>query len=389
METFIPYAQQSINDDDINAVSEALKQNLITRASKVESFEKTIAEYCGAQYAVAFNSGTTALMAAYSVSGMGPSDRLITTPNTFIATVGAAVALGATPVFVDIDLETGNIDLEQLLVNTEYKATRTRLFLAPVHFSGVAIDGFGLHSRIKNPNVMIIEDGAHALGSQYPTGEKIGSCTYCDMTIFSFHPAKTITTGEGGMVTTNDPELYHKLKLYRNNGIEREAAYISQPESAWYYEVQKITGGYNFTEMQAALGLSQFGRIESFISHRRKLVKYYREKLAGMKHITLLSDKADDFTAFHLFVVLVDFEACGKTRTEVMEELRRQGVGTQLHYIPLYRHPVFRDKIGDISEYFPNMESYYKRALSLPLYYDLTLDGVDKVVSALRVLSVR
>lgn len=384
MEKFIPYARQSISAEDIQAVSAALQQDWITRGPQVEAFENAIAGYCGATYAVAFNSATSALMAACAAGGMGPSDRLVTTPNTFVATAAPAFHLGATPVFVDIDLSTGNANLEQMLANTEYQATRTRIFLAPVHFAGIAMDMRALHSQIRNPNVVIIEDAAHALGSCYPDGKKVGCCEYSDMAVFSFHPAKTMTTGEGGMVTTNDPELWHKLVAYRSNGIERFPPYISQPPAAWYYEVQNISGNYNVTEMQAALGLSQFQRLDAFIAHRRELVKRYREKLAGIPHLTLMTDKHDEQTAFHLFCVLIDFAACKISRTDCMHTLLDKGIGTQLHYIPLYAHPYFQKSMGDLSAYFPNMEKYYSQALSLPLYYDLTFDDVDRVVTTLR-----
>lgn len=186
------------------------------------------------------------------------------------------------------------------------------------------------------------------------------------------------------MVTTNDPDFHHNLKRYRNNGIDRDSPYISQPSAPWYYEVQEISGNYNVTEMQAALGLSQFKRLDAFVSHRRELMKHYRKLLADIEHVKLMTDKYDDLTAFHLCVALIDFEAYGKTRAQVMDALKEKGIGTQLHYIPLYRHPVFKKSIGDISAYFPNMEKYYQQALSLPLYFDLTFEDVERVVKTLK-----
>lgn len=384
MEKFIPYAKQSINKDDIEAVACSLNGELITRGPLVEAFEKEIAAYCGAEFAVAFNSGTAALMAAYFAADIGPTDRIVTTPNSFIATVGYPYEHGVTPVFVDIDLDTGNANLDQLLWSTEYQSTRAKTIVAPVDFAGVAVDLKKFQAKVRNPNTIVVEDAAHAIGSSYEDGKKVGSCAYSDMTIFSFHPAKTITTSEGGMVTTNDPKLFHRLKLFRNNGIERESPFISQPAATWYYEVRAITGNYNFTETQAALGLSQLKRLDQFVEHRRALVKRYREKLKGVKHLTMMSDAHDDHTAYHLCVVKIDFAAVNKTRTQFMDELKAKGIGTQLHYIPLYEHPVFKNKIGNISSYFPNMEKYYAQALSIPLYSDLTFEDQDRVIAALR-----
>lgn len=384
MEKFIPYARQSISSNDIEAVVASLKQDLITRGPLVEAFEKEVAAYCDVKYAVAFNTGTAALMAAYFAAEMKPSDRLITTPNTFIATAGYPFEIGATPVFVDIDLDTGNAKLDQLLWNAEPRTTRGKTFITPVHFAGVTIDMRQFQAKVANPDTVVIEDAAHAIGSSYEDGKKVGSCAYSDMCIFSFHPAKTLTTGEGGMVTTNDDRLWHNLKLFRNNGIERESPFISKPSATWYYEVRAITGNYNFTEMQAALGLSQLKRLDEFVAHRRALVKRYREKLHGMKHLKMMTAKPDDHTAYHLCVVKIDFAAIRKTRTQFMDELKAKGIGTQLHYIPLYEHPVFKNRIGNISEYFPNMESYYNSALSIPLYNDMTFDDLDRVVDALK-----
>ncbi len=384
MEKFIPYARQSISANDIEGVAASLNQDLITRGPLVETFEKEMASYCNAKYAVAFNTGTAALMAAYFAADMKSSDRLITTPNTFIATAGYPFEIGATPVFVDIDLDTGNANLDQLLWNAEPRTTRGRAFVAPVHFAGVALDMRLFQAKVANPDIVVIEDAAHAIGSSYEDGKKVGSCAYSDMCIFSFHPAKTMTTCEGGMVTTNDDKLWHRLKLFRNNGIERESPFISKPAATWYYEVRAITGNYNFTEMQAALGLSQLKRLDQFVDHRRALVKRYREKLHGMKHLKMMTDKSDDYTAYHLCVVKIDFAAVGKTRTQFMDELKAKGIGTQLHYIPLYEHPVFKNRMGNISEYFPNMETYYKSALSIPLFYDMTFEDVDRVVVTLQ-----
>jgi UDP-4-amino-4,6-dideoxy-L-N-acetyl-beta-L-altrosamine transaminase len=381
--SYLPYAKQSIQEDDIQAVAKALKEEWITRGPLVEEFEKAIADYCQVPYAVAFNSGTAALMAAYFAARLTPFDRVISTPNTFIATVGAAVQLGIRPNLIDIDRSTGNIDISQLEPHLHFRLTRGRPFIVPVHFSGLAVDMAKLNRHICHPETIIIEDAAHALGSSYPSGEKVGSCPFSQMTIFSFHPAKTLTTGEGGMVTTQDPELYHRLQLFRNNGIERAAPYLSRPAALGYYEVHAITGNFNVTSFQAALGLSQLKRLDKFITKRKKLVQRYRQHLKEVPHLTLFTDQQDACTAFHLFVAQIDFKALGKSREKVMKALDEKGIGSQIHYIPLYHHPVFHCDIWSEKPKYPNMEIYYEQALSLPLYYDLTEKEVDRVCQEL------
>ncbi len=376
MNKFLPYAHQSIDSSDIESVSEALKSDVITRGSKVEEFEKTMAAYCGATYAVAFNSGTAALFASCFAADVGRFDRILTTPISFISTVTSAMSRGATPVFIDIDRNTGNLDLNQLKLNLEYQTTRGRNIIMPVHFAGIPVDMIEIDCMITEPNTVIIEDAAHAIGSTYSDGQKVGSCAYSDMTIFSFHPAKTMTTGEGGMVTTNNTEYYERLKLYRNNG------FVKKPSDC-FYEVQEISGNFNITEMQAALGLSQFKRLDKFIAKRRELMGIYREKFKHLPFIRLLTADYDAQTAFHLCVVQIDFEACKTTREDVIQKLKDKGIGTQVHYIPMYRHPLLAKRIGDISPFFPETEAYYASALSIPLYYDLTANDIDRVVKAL------
>jgi UDP-4-amino-4,6-dideoxy-L-N-acetyl-beta-L-altrosamine transaminase len=381
---FLPYARQSITTEDIQNVAKALSEEVITRGPLVKTFEESVAVYCNVKYAVAFNSGTSALAAACYAAGMGPHDRFITTPNSFVATVGAGWSLGATPVFVDIDLDTGNLDLEQVQYTLDVASTRGRTFILPVHFSGIPVDMQVLDSLISSPDCVVIEDSAHAIGSRQSTGEMIGSCPWSQMSIFSFHPAKTITTGEGGMVTTNDEDLYHKLSLFRNNGIERDPRFLEGFPAPWHYEVSGITGNFNFTEMQAALGISQLKKIDQYIEKRKALVKAYRARLQNMPHLKLFNEKFDDNTAYHLFVAQIDFSAFKTTRLEVVTQLFEKGIGTQVHYIPIYRHPFFKEKSGDISSYFPKMETYYQQALTLPLYYDLSLEEVDRICEELK-----
>lgn len=383
---FIPYACQSINEDDRHAVNEALASAVITRGSYVEDFEKAIASYCGAEYAVAFNSGTSALLATGYAANLGPYDFLITTPNTFVASASVGISRQATPIFVDIDRDTGNFNLDQVAFTLdEYHSSRGKIAIVPVHFSGIAIDMQRLEMLNRKPNSVVIEDAAHALGSYYPNGKRVGCCEWSQMTVFSFHPAKTITTGEGGIVTTNDPELFQRLRLFRNNGIERTPSLWNHKDATFdgYYEIVDVTGNYNVTDFQAALGLSQLQRIDQFIAKRHELVKTYRHLLRDTPYIQLFTDKYDAHTAFHLFVVQIDFDYYNTSRAFVVSQLQSYGIGTQVHYIPMYKHPFFMRQSGDISAFFPNMEGYYAQALSLPLYYDLSIQDVEYVVSSL------
>lgn len=383
---FLPYAKQTIEEEDLKAVKSALKEDLITRGAKVKEFEEAIASYAQVPYAVAFNSGTSALMASYFAAGLTPFDRVITTPNSFIATVGAPVEMGIHPHWVDIDRTTGNLSLEGLASALNYRATRGRPLIVPVHFGGRAVDMAKLDRLINHPEAIVIEDAAHALGSSYPTGEKVGSCAYSQMTVFSFHPAKAITTGEGGMVTTRDPELYHRLLLFRDNGIERESPYLNRPEAPGYYEVQAITGNFHLTGFQAALGLSQLKRLDRFAKKRGELVALYRHLLQDTPHLTFLSEAQAEQTAYHLFVVQVDFQACRITREKVMEILKEKGIGTQVHYIPLYYHPVLKCDLQKEQAQCPEMQLYYSQALTLPLYYELTKEDVERVCKELKTL---
>lgn len=381
--SYIPYAFQNITGADIAAVTTALQGPSITRGAYVDKFEKAIADYCGARYAVAFNSGSTALLAAYNAVQVKKGDRLISTPNTFVSTVGSGVLQGATPVFVDIDRQTGNLNLEQVGYSLEKPSSRNRSIIVPVHFAGIAVNIQHLDGLIKNPDVVVIEDACHAIGSSYDDGQKVGSCAYSHMTVFSFHPAKTITTGEGGMVTTNDINLYKRLRLFRNNGIEREPQYLVQAPLPGHYSIEELSSNYNFTDFQAALGLSQFSRLEAFVQERRELVTAYRKRLKGKPHIKLLTDEYDSQTAFHLFVVQIDFAACRTNRTEVMQKLHKFGIGSQLHYIPVYRLEYFQKQCGDICNFFPEMEIYYQQALTLPLYCGLGVNDIDHIVKTL------
>ncbi len=377
MKMVTPYGKQSISQGDIEEVAKALTQSVITRGQQVKAFEDAIASYVDAPFAVAFSNGSQALWAAYAAIKLSSRDTVITSPNTFVSTASYASRVSAQVEFVDIDLQSGNMDLDLLKEKIGLNKTQGRFVIAPVHFAGIPVDMRKLEQSITNPNWITIEDAAHALGSKYPSGEMVGSCSYSDMTVFSFHPVKTITSGEGGMVTTKNEELYKRLLMLRNSGIERDALdHLNHPE-AWYYEVHECFCQANMTEFQAALGISQLSRIDSFIKKRRELVARYRLRLQGLPGVSLFSDAWDQYSAYHLFVVQIDFERFGITRTQFMNQLKEWGFGTQLHYVPMYRHSIFGKKLHVEIQNHLNMERYFETAISLPLHVELDEEMVD------------
>lgn len=385
---FLPYARPCITQEEIQEVKKALSSGVITRGPYVAAFEEELAKKCEARFAVMFHSGSAALSAAYQAANLSPYDRVITTPNTFVSTATPALQQKARHIFCDIDLETGNIDLEQVKYNLEISGTRGKTIVVPVHFGGIPVDMKKLDEMISDPHVVMIEDAAQALGSYYPSGEKVGSCPYSQMTIFSFDPTKTITTGEGGAVTTNDPILYHLLKRFRNNGIETEQSYWNQADEIGgyegYYEVEEISNNFNVTEMQAALGLSQLKRLDQLVQHRRELISAYRRGLEGIPHLKMFTSQYDTHTSFELAVVQIEYSKWNISRKDLIRALKDRGIGTQVHYIPVYRHPLFVRQSGDLREYFPKMEQYYAQALSLPLFNEMSLDDVNRVCETLK-----
>ena len=381
--SFHPYAKQAITSEDIQAMEAVFRGEIITRGPQVAEFEAAVASYVGASYAVAFNSGSSALRAAAFAAETKGGDRWITTPNSFVATAVAGAAAGAVPVFVDIDGETGNLNLEQLQYNLEQKPSRGRNIVVPVHYAGIPVNMKTIDASIRDTDTILIEDGAAALGSTYDGERRVGCCEWSHMTVFSFHPAKLLTTGEGGLVTTNDPHLDYRLRLYRNNGIVREPDRLSENPGPWYYEVVEMTGNYNVTDFQAALGLSQLSRIHNTIRERQQVIAWYRKYLEGVAHVKLLPALKDSRVSPHLAVVLIDFEEYRKERSLVMTQLRDNGIGSQVHYIPIYRHPAFQQVSGILSDYFPASEHFYARTLSLPLYNGLKEEEVKRVCQTL------
>lgn len=380
---FIPYGRQDLNQEDIQAVLEVLGSDWLTQGPMAPRFEAAVAGYCGAGHAVAVNSGTSALHLACRALGLGPGDWLWTSPISFVASANCARYCGAQVDFVDIDPRTWNISLSALDAKLAAAESQGRLpdVLVPVHFAGQSCDLEAMGRLAARYQFAIIEDACHALGSRY-RDHRVGACTYSDLTVFSFHPVKTITTGEGGMVLTNDPDLAERVALLRSHGITRDAARMhGDSEGPWYY--QQIDLGYNFrlTELQAALGLSQMQRLDEFVRRRRALVRRYHELLRNLP-LRLSWEHPDSSAAWHLFVIRLQLDRIGYSRRQVFEALREAGIGVNVHYIPIHRQPYY-EALGFRAGDFPEAESYYAEAITLPLHVRLTEAEQDRVVEVL------
>jgi UDP-4-amino-4,6-dideoxy-N-acetyl-beta-L-altrosamine transaminase len=377
----IPYGRQDISDEDIEAVVKVLKSDFLTQGPAVAEFEKTVATYCGVPYGTAICNATAGLHIAYLAAGLGPGDILWTTPNTFAATANAALMCGAKVDFTDIDPRTYNLSpdvLEQRLIEAE-KENRLPKIVVPVHFAGQSADMVRIHALSKKYGFIIIEDAAHAIGADY-MGQKVGSCQYSDMCVFSFHPVKIITTGEGGMVMTKSPELHQKLQDLRTHGITRDRARFKGPDQGpWFTEQQSLGYNYRITDLQCALGTSQMKRIDPFVQRRRELVKQYNHAFSNLSIQTPFVIEGAD-PSWHLYVIQIP-EYSNKDRLTCFEELRDLGLGVNVHYIPVHTHPYYQG-LGFAEEDFPVAESYYKRAITLPLYSALEPAEAETVIAA-------
>lgn len=379
----IPYARQEITQDDIDAVVSVLRSDYLTQGPHIPSFERAIADYCGARYAVAVNSATSALHLACLALGIGPSDTVWTSPITFVASANCVRYCGAAVDFVDIDPLTYNLcpqALEQKLVAARIAGQLPKALIA-VHFSGQPCDMEAISALAHKFDFKVIEDASHAIGGRYK-GNPVGSCRFSDITIFSFHPVKIITTGEGGMAVTNDAELARRMNLLRSHGITRDPGQMDKTtEGPWYYEQLSLGFNYRMTDLQAALGISQLRRLDDYVTRRHDLAHRYRSALGGLP-LTLPWQNADSYSAWHLFVVRVATDRVGKTRRQVVEELKARGVGTNVHYIPVHTQPYYR-RIGFTEGCFPNAEAYYANAISLPMFSGLTFERQGEVIAAL------
>ncbi len=374
MEKFIPYGKQLIDENDIKAVVDVLKSDFITQGKKIPEFEKKLANYCGARYAVVFNSGTSALHGTYFALGLSEKDEFLTTPMTFAATSNAGLFLGAKPVFVDVETDTGNIDIQKI----EEKITPNTKLVSVVHYAGHSVDMEKLKEIADRYNLKVVEDACHALGGKYK-GEKIGNCKFSDATVFSFHPVKHITTGEGGAVLTNDRKVYEKLLIFRNHGITKEPnKFLNKPDGDWYYEMQLLGYNYRMTDIQAALGVSQLKKIDSFIQKRRQIVKFYNEAFKSNPYFDVPIEKDYAYHAYHLYPIRLKDEYKKKKR-EIFNRLRQDGIGVQVHYIPVYWHPYYQ-QLGYKKGTSPNAEDFYKREISLPIYPAMGKEDIEFVI---------
>ena len=377
---FIPYSRQWIDNEDIKSVIEVLKNDWVTRGPKIDEFELAICNYTGAKYAVVFSSGTAALHAAYFVAGIGIDDEIITSPLTFISTSNAALFLGAKPVFADIESNTGNLDsqkIEPLFISGKTKA------IVPIDFAGHPVDLERINSIAHALGILVIEDACHALGSKFQN-EKIGNCKYSDMTIFSFHPLKAITTGEGGAITMNNKIFYERLKMFRRLGITKNPTEfkIKNYPGEWYSEMQLLGYNYNLTDFQAALGISQLNKLDKFIERRRQIAKIYSNVFSQNPYLDLPIEKFYAYSSWHLYPIRLKKEYKTK-RKQVFDELRGQGLGVQVHYSPIYRHPYYQELGYPVSD-CPIAEDFYDREISIPIYPKMTDANVQQVVKIIQ-----
>lgn len=376
----IYYGRQDINQDDIEAVRAVLTSDFLTQGPAIERFEKTVASYCGAKYAVAVCNATAALHIACRAAGLKQGDVLWTAPNTFVASANCGLYCGSDVDFVDIDAQTYNMSTQELEKKLASSAKKPKV-LVPVHFSGQPCDMEQIHRLAKDHDITIVEDASHAIGAEYK-GERIGSCKYSDMTVFSFHPVKIITTGEGGMVLTNNPDLYEKLRLYRSHGITRDSNLMSRNDGSWYYEQIDLGYNYRVTDMQAALGTSQMKRLPEFLQRRRYLAKRYNELLADLP-LTLPYQMEGTNSSWHLYVACFCEDASLTKKERLFQEMKKHGITLNMHYIPVHLQPYYRN-MGFVHGDFPVSEAYYEKAFTLPLYYGLSDEEQVTVVEALR-----
>jgi UDP-4-amino-4,6-dideoxy-N-acetyl-beta-L-altrosamine transaminase len=380
----IPYGRQDISLADIQAVRTVLESDYLTQGPAVPSFEVKVGKYCGASHAVAVNSATSALHIACLALGLGSGDCLWTSPITFVASANCALYCGANVDFVDVDPITYNLSvdrLEEKLIKAKKLGTLPKIVI-PVHLCGQPCDMKRIWELSQEYGFRIIEDGSHAIGAKYQ-GEPVGNCRYSDITVFSFHPVKIITTGEGGMAMTNDSELARKMNLFRSHGITRDPEFMThEPDGPWYYQQVELGYNYRMTDIQAALGISQMNRLDEYVSRRHRISERYLRLLQGLT-ISFQEQSPEAYSAYHLFVIRLDLARISLTHRQVFDSMRDQGIGVNLHYIPVHTQPYYH-KMGFNRGDFPESEQYYAEAISLPMYAGLTDGEQDQVVEALK-----
>lgn len=367
----LPYGKQQISKADIQAVSRVLSSEFLTQGPVIAQFEEALAKYVGSKFCVVVNSGTAALHAAYFACGIEAGDEVITSPLTFAATSNAALYLGATTTFVDIDPVHGNISTSEVAK----KISKKTKCVVPIHYAGLPADVAALAAVKKEfPKLKIVEDACHALGAVYK-GKRVGSCQYSDAAAFSFHPVKHITTGEGGAVCTNDPKIYQKLLQFRTHGITKDVSLFEQEnEGDWYHEMQLLGFNYRMCDIQAALGLSQLQRIEKFIQKRRQIAKWYASLFAGNEYFEIPTDTLDATHAYHLYPIVLK-PNYRQFRKKLFNEFKKNGLGVQVHYIPVYLHPYYR-QLGYKPGLCSKAEMWYQGEISLPMFVDMKKSDV-------------
>jgi UDP-4-amino-4,6-dideoxy-N-acetyl-beta-L-altrosamine transaminase len=379
----IPYARQSITKQDIAAVTEVLQSDYLTQGPVVPAFEDAVANLVGAKHAIAGNSATSMLHIACLALGVTDGDLVWTSPISFVASANCALYCGAEIDFVDIDSETFNMSPTALATKLEEarKSNKLPKVIIPVHMGGQSCDMQSIGSLAKQYGIKVIEDASHAIGGSYDS-QRIGDCAHSDITIFSFHPVKIITSGEGGVATTQNESLAHKMRMLRSHGITRdESEFEFTNDGPWYYEQQELGLNYRLTDIAAALGLSQLQRIDAFINQRNRIATRYDNAFASTE-VAIPHINSDCISAFHLYIARYNFENSDITRVQLFQNMKSSGVSLNLHYIPIYRQP-FYSKIGFDPKSFPNAERYYKQAFSIPMYADLTEADQDTVISSL------
>jgi len=375
----ISYGHQWIDRDDIREVVKALKSDWLTQGPRIRDFEKALCRRTGARYAVAVSSGTAALHIACLAAGIEKNDEVITSPVTFVASSNCILYCGAKPVFADIQEDTVNIDPKEIgrKINKKTKA------IIPVHFAGHPCDLVEIHKIAGKYGLIVIEDACHALGAEYKVNGrwlKIGSCKHSDMTVFSFHPVKSITTGEGGAVTTNNKKLYERLLVFRNHGISRDVSRFIGP---WYYEMQHLGFNYRITDIQCALGISQLRKLKTFIGHRREAARLYNDLLCGIEEAELPVERDGYRSAWHLYPVRIKK---AQNRKMVFENLHKNKIGVQVHYIPVHLQPYYRKSFGYKRGDYPVSERYYERAITLPIHFQMKTAEIKYVTGIFKKL---
>lgn len=385
MKKIIPYGRQDISEPDIEAVVEVLRSDYLTQGPVVPRFEASVANYCGAKYAVATNSATSALHVACLGLDVGPGDWVWTSPTTFVASANCALYCGARVDFVDIDPVTANMSVKHLAEKL-LQARRTDLLpkvVIPVHLCGQSCDMAAIQALAQEYGFRVIEDASHGIGGRY-RGDPVGACRYSDITVFSFHPVKIVTTGEGGMALTNDPLLFNRLQRHRSHGITSDPSHmLPRPvKEIWNYQQVHLGYNYRMTDIQAALGLSQMTRLDSFVERRREIAARYEAAFAGTPILTL-QQHPDSWSSYHLYPIRVSESHCGKTQRQVYDALWNADIAVNLHYIPVYRQP-FYEAMGFGVGYCPQAELYHRQTISLPMYPALSDEQQDYVIAVIK-----